>query len=985
MRPIRVFGASEHNLKNVDVEIPRHSLTVITGLSGSGKSSLAFDTIYAEGQRRYVESLSAYARQFLDQLPKPHVERIEGLSPAISIEQKTVNRNPRSTVGTVTEIYDYLRLLYSTVGEAHCPVCGEKLVRQTAENITEQILAMPDRTRLMILAPVIRGRKGEYQALFQKFLKDGYVRAKVDGQVVDLDPEMRLRKGFKHDISLVIDRVLVSQDARQRIYEAVKTGLRKAERLVILETLPDAEGKFSKNVPWRGERIFSEDLGCPEHGPQIVDMAPRIFSFNSRYGACTNCEGLGTIAEVDEGRLVPNPNISLNQGAIVPWKWYFAARTAKQMEQIASHSNHAKQLFQVIDDFGIDRTTPWAELGALQREVLLYGFRKKSIPVPETKKGRKAVDLKKWRGIVGRIQERMDEADDEDEYAGLSDFLREKECPACHGARLRPESLAVTLNDKNISDLCHMYILNALEFFADLHFNERQSLIAAQPLREIVDRLGFLNNVGLHYLTLDRTAGSLSGGEAQRIRLATQIGSKLTGVLYILDEPSIGLHQRDNEKLIGTLTRIRDQGNTVIVVEHDEQTIREADYVIDIGPGAGIHGGEIVAAGLPKDIENCKESMTGKYLRGENAIPVPEIRRAPTKKKLVIAGATLHNLRNVTLEIPTGLMIGITGVSGSGKSSLIMETLLPLLMNHSYKASHQVCGPHTSVTGLEYFDRCINVDQAPIGRTPRSNPATYTKIFDFIRDLFAMTPDAKMRGYAKGRFSFNVKGGRCEECGGQGSVRKEMNFLPDVYVTCETCDGRRYNQETLQVRYKEKNIADVLDMTVETALEFFEPVPLIAEKLRTLSDVGLGYIPLGQSALPFSGGEAQRIKLARELAKKNTGRSMYILDEPTTGLHFADVHQLLDVLNRLVDTGSTVLVIEHNLDVIKSCDWLIDLGPEGGRAGGEIIAQGPPEIIAATPKSETGRFVAQVLPKAKATKSKKQKTTADAAEKKKRK
>lgn len=955
-RQLRVFGAREHNLKNIDVVIPRQSLTVITGLSGSGKSSLAFDTIYAEGQRRYVESLSAYARQFLDQLPKPRVEKIEGLSPAISIEQKTVSRNPRSTVGTVTEIYDYLRLLFSTVGEPHCPECGQKLVQQTPETIAKKAMGLPAGTRLLVMAPVVRGRKGEYQALFQKLLRDGYVRAKIDGTVMELDPTMRLKRQYKHDILPVVDRLYVNPEAKRRLLEAIRVAVGMAEGLVVLETLPDRKGVFPEDVAWKGERMFSRELGCPDHGPQVLDMAPRNFSFNSRYGQCPECEGLGTVPEVDEDRIVPDPSVSLRQGAVIPWKGFFSRRGTKAREALLEASNHARQLFQILEHFGIDTAAPWRDLPADLRRVLLYGFKDGEAP---RKRGKG--DVSDWKGIVGRVHDRMELAADDEEAGRLHEYMAEVECPACKGARLGPESLAVSIQDQNIAEICAMNIDEAIAFFDGLKLNERQKLIGEQPLREVTERLGFLKNVGLDYLTLNRSAGTLSGGEAQRIRLATQIGTRLKGVLYILDEPSIGLHQRDNEKLLDTLRGIRDHGNTVIVVEHDEQTIRVADHVVDLGPGAGRNGGHVVAAGTPRTITRKKESLTGGYLRGDIVIALPKERRQPNGSKLSIQGCRLHNLKDVALEIPAGLMIGITGVSGSGKSSLIMETLLPLLMNHCYKSTHMVTGPHAGVEGLDLHDRCINVDQSPIGRTPRSNPATYTKMFDAIRELFALTPDARVRGYGKGRFSFNVRGGRCEECGGQGMVKVEMSFLPNVYVECETCHGRRYNAETLQVLYKEKSIADVLEMTVSEALDFFEPVPQIRGVLQTLEDVGLGYIHLGQSATTLSGGEAQRIKLARELSKRNTGRTMYILDEPTTGLHFADVHKLLDVLNRLVDTGSTVIVIEHNLDVIKSCDWLIDLGPEGGNDGGEIVAEGSPEEIAKSKKSVTGHFLKKML------------------------
>lgn len=960
-REIRVFGAREHNLKDVNVSIPRQSLTVITGLSGSGKSSLAFDTLYAEGQRRYIESLSAYARQFLDQLPKPHVERIEGLSPAISIEQKTISRNPRSTVGTVTEIYDYMRLLYSTIGEARCTICGSELVRQDADTITAQAMKLPAGTRLMIMAPVIRGRKGEYQALFQRFLREGFVRAKIDGELVDLDPALRLRKQFKHDISVVIDRIYVNPEMESRLREAIRIGLRQADGFVILETLPDRHGVFPEGLTWEGERTFSQEHGCPEHGPQVVDMAPRVFSFNSRYGQCATCEGIGTVPEVDVERLVPDPTASLRQGAVAPWKPFFARGRSGGGDSLLAASDHGRLLRAVIDALGVDVAVPWQELPEEHRDILLNGFGRRRKP-PATKSAK--IDLSRWKGIAGRLQEQLDAAEDDEESdteTYFSEYLKYVPCPTCKGARLRKESLAVTLAGKNIAEVCALDLNRALSFFETLNLSERQQQIVQQPLREVTDRLGFLRNVGLQYLSLDRPAGTLSGGEAQRIRLATQIGSRLTGVMYVLDEPSIGLHQRDNEKLLNTLTQIRDHGNTVIVVEHDEQTIRLADYVVDLGPGAGNLGGVIVAEGNPATILKNKESITGQYLRGEIKIETPSIRRKPTKGTLAIRGCTLHNLRNVDLEIPIGMMIGITGVSGSGKSSLIMETLLPLLMNYCYKNSHSPVGAHRRAEGLENFDRCINVDQAPIGRTPRSNPATYTKVFDPIREIFAQTSDARARGFTKSRFSFNVKGGRCEECMGQGAVRVEMNFLPDVFVECETCEGRRYNDETLAVKYKDKSIAEVLDMTVAQGVAFFDAVPQVKKILQTLDDVGLGYIHLGQAATTLSGGEAQRIKLARELAKRNTGRTLYILDEPTTGLHFADVHKLLEVLDRLVESGSTVVVIEHNLDVIKSCDWLIDLGPDAGEFGGEILAQGPPEEIARTANSETGRFLAEIL------------------------
>ncbi len=949
-RHVRVFGASEHNLQNIDVELPRQSLTVVTGLSGSGKSSLAFDTLYAEGQRRYVESLSAYARQFLDQLPKPHVEKIEGLSPAISIEQKSVSRNPRSTVGTVTEILDYMRLLFATAGSAHCPHCGRKLEKQDAGAIVSHAMGLPEGTRLVVLAPVVRGRKGEYQALFQKALRDGFVRAKIDGEVLDLDPAMRLRKQFRHDIGLVVDRLVVRPGVEKRLEEAVRRSLAEAERLVVLETVPGRDGKYPAGLGWKGERTFSEEIGCPEHGAQVVDLAPRLFSFNSPHGACPTCEGLGSVSEVDESRIVPDPSLTLRQGAVLPWKWHFANR-GRNLDAMAEFSRYAQLLKKLLERHKVDVNVPWRKLPARIRRLLLHGAGEKgSRDAPKT-----------WQGAIGHLRRRLEKASSGEDFAMLQPYLSTAPCPDCHGARLREESLAVSIGGMNIAEICRLSIGEALAFFEGLTFREREAVIASQPLREIRDRLRFLLNVGLNYLTLDRPAGTLSGGEAQRIRLATQIGSRLKGVLYVLDEPSIGLHQRDNEKLIETLRRIRDQGNTVVVVEHDEQTIRSADWVIDLGPGAGNLGGHLVGAGLPKSLERIKDSLTGQYLSGRLTIPSPPSRRKRTERRLVLRGCTHHNLHELTLKLPLGVMVGVTGVSGSGKSSLIMDTLLPIAMNYCYKASHNVHGPVEKVEGLEHLDRCVHVDQAPIGRTPRSNPATYTKTFDPIREIFAQTEDARLRGYGKGRFSFNVKGGRCEHCMGQGAVRMQMDFLPDVYVTCEICNGLRYNEETLQVRYRGRNIAEVLEMTIDEASELFSQVPAIAEKLETLRDVGLGYLHLGQPAPTLSGGEAQRIKLARELSKRNTGRALYILDEPTTGLHFADVHKLIEVLNKLVDTGSTVVVIEHQLDLIKACDWVLDMGPGAGDEGGQIVAEGTPEQVATNPDSETGRFLAPML------------------------
>ncbi|MCB2155033.1 excinuclease ABC subunit UvrA [bacterium] len=965
MSPIdlQVFGACEHNLKNIDVRVPRNTLTVVTGLSGSGKSSLAFDTIYAEGQRRYVESLSAYARQFLDQMPKPHVEHIEGLSPAISIEQKTVSRNPRSTVGTVTEIYDYLRLLFANAGTPHCTLCGRKLQKQTVQDIVDRTMSLPEGSRLLVLAPIVRGRKGEYQALFQQALKEGFVRAKVDGETIELDPQMRLKRQFKHDISLVIDRFIVRKDQRQRLTDSVELALRKADGLVIVETVPDSGGKFPKGIEWEGERTFSEALACPEHGPQIIELAPRMFSFNSPYGACPNCNGLGTTPEIDEDAIVPDPSRSIEEGAVVPWRGYFPVRRGVVEPRTSAWGYRVLLALSKALKFKFD--TPWEKLPAKVRNALLHGTGSKKYTVHMSAEDKGHVHKVDWEGLVPRIKRLMNETQSEAMRDGYIRYLRDAACPECKGARLRPESLAVTIGDRNIGEACALTIGEAHDFFANLKLDEREAMIANQPLKEIRDRLSFLLNVGLHYITLDRQAGTLSGGEAQRIRLATQIGSQLVGVLYILDEPSIGLHQRDNERLIEALCRLRDLGNTVIVVEHDEQTIRTADHVVDLGPGAGTLGGHVVASCTAKQLVKVKDSLTGDFLAGRRSIDVPGERRPiDPKNQLVLRGARHHNLKDIEFALPLGAMIGVTGVSGSGKSSLVIETLVPALMNHLHNGNHTV-GPHRTIENMEALDKVINVDQSPIGRTPRSNPATYTKIFDLIRDLFAQTPEARMRGYKKGRFSFNVKGGRCEECNGDGMKRVEMHFLPDVFVECEACRGRRFNRETLEVTYRGKNIADVLEMTVAEALEFFQPVHFIASKLQTLHDVGLSYITLGQSATTFSGGEAQRIKLSRELSKRNTGRTLYVLDEPTTGLHFEDVRKLIEVLNRLVDAGSTVLIIEHNLDVIKSCDWLIDLGPEGGEAGGEIIATGTPEEIAAVKTSHTGQFLAPILTPAK--------------------
>ncbi|MGF1574040.1 MAG: excinuclease ABC subunit UvrA [Sumerlaeia bacterium] len=955
---ISIFGASEHNLKNLDLEIPRNALTVITGPSGSGKSSLAFDTIYSEGQRRYMESLSAYARQFMEQMPKPEVEHIEGLSPAISIEQKTVARNPRSTVGTVTEIYDYMRLLFANVAMPHCPECGTALERQSLDDMLALVKALPEGTRFHLLAPVIRGRKGEYQALFQQALKEGYVRVKIDGELLDLDPQLRLKKGVRHDISILVDRLIVRADGEQdeRLRQALETCYRKGKGLAIIEIVPDSGGNFPKSVPWQGERIFSKALACPNHGPQIVELSPRMFSFNSKFGACEKCEGLGTIAEVSMEALIADENLTIQDGAVVPLQKYFVGKEATQS------TNWGYQVIAALaKEFGFSLSTRWKDIPQKTKDVILNGAGTKTLQVYiRMKNGEKEGYKTKWEGLIPRLRKEL-HAEDADDETIHAQYMQDVPCPSCSGARLKPESLAVTLQGKSISQLTQLSIGDAKVFFDALNFSEREMKIAHQPLKEIQDRLEFLLNVGLHYLTLDRHAGTLSGGEAQRIRLATQIGSKLVGVLYVLDEPSIGLHQRDNDRLIQTICDLRDLGNTVIVVEHDEQTIRTADHLIDLGPGAGELGGELIAAGTPKQVAKVTSSTTGSFLAGREQIHVPTERRKPAEGRVLqLRGARANNLKSVNLELPLGMIVGVTGVSGSGKSSLILETLVPALQNRINR-SRRAVGEHDEIVGIELIDKVINVDQAPIGKTPRSNPATYTKVFDDIRDLYALTSESKMRGYAKGRFSFNVKGGRCEECKGDGLKKIEMHFLPDVYVRCDVCDGKRYNRETLEVNYRGKTISEVLEMTIEEALEFFISVPQIAKKLQTLHNVGLGYITLGQQANTFSGGEAQRIKLAKELAKRNTGKTLYVLDEPTTGLHFEDVRKLIDVFNMLVAEGSTVLVIEHHLDIIKCCDHVIDLGPEGGAGGGEVIACGTPEAVANNKSSITGKYLKKLL------------------------
>lgn len=932
---IVVRGAREHNLKNIDVEIPRDKLVVITGLSGSGKSSLAFDTIYAEGQRRYVESLSAYARQFLGLMEKPDVDQIEGLSPAISIDQKSSSRNPRSTVGTVTEIYDYLRLLYARVGVPHCPVCGKPVTRQTSGQIVDQIMSWPADTKLMILAPIVDDKKGEYRHIASQLKKAGFSRARVDKIVYDLDEFPALSKQKKHSIEAVVDRVLVDPEIRQRITESVEQALSLGEGSVRIH-----------NVDQDTEHMFSEHYACVDH-PEInmPDIAPRNFSFNSPHGACPHCTGLGIKLEVDPEFVIPNRRLSISEGAIRPW-----SRTTARM------SWYSKLLEGVASKFGFSLDDPVSKMKPGDLRILLYGSGDEPIQVRGP--GGRTYNST-YEGVIPNLERRYHETDSEFVRKEIEKYMAERECPICKGARLKPEMLAVTVAKKSIVEITKLPIAEASDFFENLKLGDREAQIAKQILKEVCMRVKFLKDVGLDYLTLDRSANTLAGGEAQRIRLATQIGSSLMGVLYILDEPSIGLHQRDNGRLIKTLIHLRGLGNTVIVVEHDEETIRTADYVIDIGPGAGSHGGKVVFAGSPDQLEKS-DSLTGQYLSGKKSIEIPNRRRPGNGKSLIIQGASEHNLKNIDVEIPLGKFVAVTGVSGSGKSSLINDILAKKLAQ-TYHRAGDLPGKHEDIVGLKNLDKVISVDQSPIGRTPRSNPATYTGVFGDIRELFAQTPDAKLRGYKAGRFSFNVKGGRCEVCRGDGIIKIEMHFLPDVYVTCEECKGKRYNREALEIHYKGKNVSEVLDMTVEDAVEFFENIPTIRRKLETLNNVGLGYIHLGQPATTFSGGEAQRIKLATELARRSTGRTLYILDEPTTGLHFQDVEHLLEVLNALVDGGNTVLVIEHNLDVIKSADWLIDLGPEGGAGGGSIIAVGTPEYVAKTSKSHTGYYLKQVL------------------------
>lgn len=935
---IKIRGANEHNLKNLDVDIPRNEFVVLTGLSGSGKSSLAFDTIYAEGQRRYMESLSSYARQFLGQMEKPDVEKIEGLSPAISIDQKSTNRNPRSTVGTVTEIYDYLRLLYARIGIPHCPICGRPIEQQAVDQMVDRIMEIPEGTRIQILSPKVRGKKGQHIKELDSARRSGYVRARIDGNLYDLAEEIVLDKNKKHTIEIIVDRLVIKKEMESRLADSLETALDLSGGLVMVEA-----GEA-------GEFTFSQNYCCPEHSEiSIEELTPRMFSFNAPYGACEKCTGLGTFLKVDPDLVIPNKNLSIREGAIRASGWYYAEGGIAQMyyEGLAEH-------------YGFSLDAPVVELPTKAVQVLLYGSNGEKIMVRRETDSMKNAYYTEFEGIVNNLERRFRETNSNWMRDEITTWMNSVECPACHGERLNKIVLAVTVGGLNISQFCKMSVVQALDFLNGLSLNHREQMIAASIIKEIRERLGFLCNVGLDYLTLSRSAGTLSGGESQRIRLATQIGSSLMGVLYILDEPSIGLHQRDNDKLIATLCHLRDLGNTLIVVEHDEDTMRAADYIVDVGPGAGIHGGQIVCAGNIQQIEACKESITGQYLSGAKKIEVPSIRRKGNGNSLKIIGASENNLKGIDVEIPLGVFTVVTGVSGSGKSSLINEILFKRLTKELTNPRIKP-GKHKDIEGIEFIDKVIEINQAPIGRTPRSNPATYTGVFTDIRDLFAQTADAKMRGYKSGRFSFNVKGGRCEACEGDGIIKIEMHFLPDIFVPCEVCKGKRYNRETLEVKYKGKNIHEVLEMTVEEALTFFANLPRISRKLQTLYDVGLGYIKVGQAATTLSGGEAQRVKLATELSRRPTGKTIYILDEPTTGLHTADVHRLIDVLQALVETGNTVITIEHNLDVIKTADYIIDLGPEGGDKGGTIVAAGTPEEICQAENSYTGQYLKRIL------------------------
>lgn len=934
---ITIHGAREHNLKNIDLEIPRDKLIVFTGLSGSGKSSLAFDTIYADGQRRYMESLSSYARQFLGMMEKPDVDEISGLSPAISIDQKTTSKNPRSTVGTVTEIYDYLRLLYARIGIPHCPVCGREIRQQTVDQMVDKVMELPERTKIQILAPIVRGKKGMHQKEFERAKKSGYVRVRVDGNLYDLSEEITLDKNKKHNIEIVVDRLVVRDDIQSRLTDSLETAIGLTGGLVVVDVV-DGE-----------EMMFSQNYACPEHNISIEELNPRMFSFNNPFGACEKCTGLGTFMSIDPDLVIPDKSKSIREGAIKASGWYYAEGGISQLyfQSLADHYH-----------FSLD--TPVKDLPKEIVDILLYGTKGEKIKMVRDTEDVKSTYYTEFEGVANNLERRFRETSSNWMREEITNWMNSVDCPQCHGDRLKKESLSVLIGGMNISQLCRLSVAAMIDFFNNLQLTEKEEMISHQVIKEIRSRLEFLKNVGLDYLTLSRASATLSGGESQRIRLATQIGSSLMGVLYILDEPSIGLHQRDNDKLIDTLRHLRDLGNTVIVVEHDEDTMFASDYIVDIGPGAGVHGGEVVCAGPVDEIMACERSITGQYLSGRKKIPIPEKRREGNGKKLTIKGAAQNNLKNVNVSIPLGTFTAVTGVSGSGKSSLINEILykgLAAVLNQARERP----GKHKEIVGLEELDKVIEISQSPIGRTPRSNPATYTGVFTDIRQLFAQTNEAKTRGYDSGRFSFNVKGGRCEACEGDGILQIEMHFLPDIYVPCEVCKGKRYNRETLEVKYKGKNISDVLEMTAEEAYLFFENIPKIARKMKTLCDVGLGYVKLGQSATTLSGGEAQRVKLATELSKRATGRTIYILDEPTTGLHAADVHKLIEVLQTLVDSGNTVVVIEHNLDVIKTADYIIDLGPEGGDRGGEIIATGTPEQVAECEGSYTGKYLKKVL------------------------
>ena len=940
---IVIRGAREHNLKNLSLELPRDRLIVVTGLSGSGKSSLAFDTLYAEGQRRFVESLSAYARQFLAQMDKPDVDSIEGLSPAISIEQKTSHRNPRSTVGTVTEIYDYLRLLFARVGRPHCPSCGKPVASQTPQSIVDGLLALPEGSRLQVMAPLVRQRKGTYQRTIEDVKRQGFVRVRVDGAFHHVDDDIPMERYVKHDIDVVVDRLVVKEGVQKRLTDSVETCLKLGKGLI--RVWIEETGRPAR------ELLQSEHMACLDCGVVLEELEPRSFSFNNPHGACPKCTGLGSVLEMDPDLVVPDPSLSIHDGAVRPWS----------MRRVLD-GMYRKALLSVCAHYGQDPFTPWRQLPEWFRKIVLHGSGTDDVVFSYSNDQRTYETTRPFEGVIPNLERRHRETDSAAAREMIGEFMGSRACPECRGARLRPEARAVRVAGKTILDVTGMSVSDSLAFFTGMKLSKSETIIAARIIKEIRERLGFLNSVGLNYLTLERQAGTLSGGESQRIRLATQIGSGLVGVLYILDEPSIGLHQRDNARLLATLERLRDLGNTVIVVEHDEETIRAADWVVDLGPGAGVHGGQVVAAGTPEAVMKTPASLTGQFLSGARTIAVPEKRRPGNGKRVTIRGARHHNLKNVTVSIPLGTFTCVTGVSGSGKSSLINETLYPAVARRLYDAFEGKPGAHDRVDGLDHLDKIIDIDQSPIGRTPRSNPATYTGLFAPLRELFTRTPEARARGYQPGRFSFNVKGGRCEECEGNGLLTIEMHFLPDVYVPCDTCHGARYNRDTLEIRYKGKNIAEVLDMTVEEGCEFFRNIPALSAKLETLRDVGLDYVRLGQAATTLSGGEAQRVKLATELSRRQTGRTLYILDEPTTGLHAADVDKLLSVLHRLVDYGNSVVVIEHNLDVIKTADWILDLGPEGGDKGGEVLAEGTPEEVADCPGSHTGAYLKDKLP-----------------------